>query len=148
MRDVEPRAEGRGREHGDDGHAVHVVGDGFPGCDAETAPAFALCGFEALEEVQEGEGGGGLGGRLWGGDLGEGCWVVSIRWIGLLKWGRWGSVWLPDWRVHGFSIVAAVCGALETASRILLDSEPTFEVAVSGGESGVVMIGLLNLFPN
>ena len=64
-----------------------------------------------------------------------------------MKGARWRSVCLPDWRDHGFSRVAAVCGALETASRTLLDLEPTFEVAVSGGESGVVMIGLLNLFP-
>ena len=39
-------------------------------------------------------------------------------------------------------------GALETASRILLDSGRTFGVALSGGESGVVMIGLVSLFPN
>ena len=70
MRDVEPGAEGGGRQHGDDGHAVHVVGDGLAGADVEAAPAFALGGFEALEEVEEGEGGGG--GRVGWGD-GGGC---------------------------------------------------------------------------
>ena len=40
-----------------------------------------------------------------------------------------------------------MCGALETASRIPLDSEPTFEVALPGGESGAVMIGLVTFFP-
>ena len=50
-----------------------MVGDGLPRCDTETAPAFALCGFEALEEVQEGKGGGASGGRLYGREFGEGC---------------------------------------------------------------------------
>ena len=57
-------------------------------------------------------------------------------------------MWLPDWRDHGFSVVAAMGGALETASRILLDSERTFGVVLSGGECGVVMIGLVIFFPN
>ena len=39
-------------------------------------------------------------------------------------------------------------GALETASRILVGSERTFGVALSGGESGVVMIGLVIFFAN
>ena len=32
-----------------------MVGDRFAVVDAEAAPAFALGGFEALEEVEEGE---------------------------------------------------------------------------------------------
>ncbi len=43
-------------------HAVHVVGDGFA-IDAETAPAFAFCGLQALKEVEEGNGRGGV--LLW-----------------------------------------------------------------------------------
>ena len=57
VRDVETRSEGGGSEHSDNGHAVHVVGYGFAGCDVEAAPAFALRGFKALEEVEEGDGG-------------------------------------------------------------------------------------------
>ena len=41
-----------------------------------------------------------------------------------------------------------MCGVLETASKILLDSGRTFEVVLSGGESGAVMIGLVIFFPN
>lgn len=56
------RGERRRREHGDDGHAVHVVADGFAVIDAEAAPARALGGLEAFEQVEEGEGrGGGFG---------------------------------------------------------------------------------------
>lgn len=56
--------EGRRAEEGDDGHAVHVVGDGFAVVDVEAAPALAFGGLEALEEVEEGEWGGGVGGGL------------------------------------------------------------------------------------
>jgi len=52
---VELGGEGGWTEHGDDGHAVHMVGDGFAMVDAEATPAFALGCFEALEEVEEGE---------------------------------------------------------------------------------------------
>lgn len=59
-----------------------MVGDGLAGCDGEAPPAFAFGRLEALEEVEEGEGGCGGGGVLggwWvgcvggGGDCGEGC---------------------------------------------------------------------------
>ena len=49
--------EGGRSKHGDDGHAVHMVGDGFAVFDAEAAPAFALSGLEAgqhMEEVKRG----------------------------------------------------------------------------------------------
>ena len=48
---------------------VHVIGDGFAGWDAFAAPAFAFGGLEALEEVEEGEDGGGLGVDRW--EVGE-----------------------------------------------------------------------------
>lgn len=48
-------------EHGDYGHAVHVVGDGFTIVDAEAAPAFAFVRFEAFDCVKEGKGGGSVG---------------------------------------------------------------------------------------
>jgi hypothetical protein len=44
-----------------------VVGDGFA-IDSETAPAFALGGLEAFEEVEEGDWRGGV--LFWG--VGEG----------------------------------------------------------------------------
>ena len=65
MRDVQSGAEGGRGQHRHDGHAVHVVGDGFAVVDVEAAPAFAFGGFEAREEVEEGEGGGWLGGCWW-----------------------------------------------------------------------------------
>ena len=72
VRDVEAGAQRPRRQHRDDGHAVHVVGDGFAVADAEAPPAFALGGFEAREEVQEGEGGGRLRAGWWGGQECEG----------------------------------------------------------------------------
>jgi len=33
-----------------------VVADRFAVVDAEAAPAFALCGFEALKDVEKGQG--------------------------------------------------------------------------------------------
>jgi hypothetical protein len=47
----------------DQGHAVHVVADGFAVVEAEAAPAFALGGFQAFKHVEEGNGrrGGGFG---------------------------------------------------------------------------------------
>jgi len=37
-----------------------VIGDGFAVVDAEAAPAFAFGRLEALEQVEEGDWGGGL----------------------------------------------------------------------------------------
>ena len=51
--EVEARSKTGGREHGDEGHAVHVVGDGLAGVDAEAAPAFAFGGLEPVEQVEE-----------------------------------------------------------------------------------------------
>jgi len=53
--DIEFAGDGGRAEEGDDGHAVHVVGDGFAVVDAEATPAFAFGCLEALEEVEEGE---------------------------------------------------------------------------------------------
>ena len=53
--EVEAGGKAGGAEHGDEGHAVHVVGDGFAGGEAEAAPAFALGCLEASEEVEEGD---------------------------------------------------------------------------------------------
>lgn len=67
VRDVEFGCQlGRGK-HRHDRHAVHVVGDGFA-IDAEAAPAFTLCGLQALKEVEEGNGCRGV--LLW--RVGEG----------------------------------------------------------------------------
>lgn len=106
-----------------------MVGDGFPGFDAEAPPAFAFGGFEALEEVQEGEGGGWLGGAGEGGwwEGGEG-WGLLLA-FGRVGWGGEGEVkvrYLPPWTDHGSSGAAGGGGALEvlaTASRTALDSE-------------------------
>lgn len=129
-----------------------MVGDGLAGCDAETAPAFALRGFEALEEVEEGEGRGGLGGRLWVGEFGEGCGLSVSGWLYVEVRSRGKAEVeeqsLPDWTDHGSSRAAAGGGPLETASRISLGSERTFEVALSGGESGADMVVLLASCPN
>ena len=38
-----------------------MVGDALAVVDAEAPPSFALVGFEALEGVEEGEGGGAVG---------------------------------------------------------------------------------------
>ena len=82
VRDVEPAGadERGGREHRHDGHAVHVVGDGFArrGQDVEAAPAFAFGRLEALEEVEEGE--GGCRGR--GRGRGGGCCCCCCWWVG------------------------------------------------------------------
>lgn len=100
-RDVEGGAEGEGAEEGEDRHAVHVVGDGFGGGDAEAAPAFAGGGFEAFEDVEVGEGGGGVGWRGvgdggedcgWGVSGGCGLWVVGGR--GEREWGCGGEEYL------------------------------------------------------
>ena len=61
---VEAWGEAAGREHGDEGHAVHVVGDGLAGGDAEAAPAFAFGGLESVEEMEEGDW-ARLGGGWW-----------------------------------------------------------------------------------
>lgn len=53
--DVELAAYRRGRHHGQDAHAVHVVGDALAVVDAEAAPTGALGGLEALEKVEEGD---------------------------------------------------------------------------------------------
>ena len=46
--DVQLGAHRLGRQHGEDAHAVHVVGDALAVVDAEAAPARALGGLEAL----------------------------------------------------------------------------------------------------
>ena len=71
-REVELGGEGGGAEEGYQSHAVHVVADGFAVVEAEAAPAFALGGLEALEEVEEGDRGGGRGLRTVG-DVFENC---------------------------------------------------------------------------
>jgi len=71
MWDVDAGGEGRGCEHGDERHAVHVVGDGLGVVEAEAAPAFTLGGFEALEEVEEGDWGRSFGSWKAGGKSGE-----------------------------------------------------------------------------
>lgn len=60
--DIEFAGERGGGHHGKNRHAVHVVANGFAVGDAEAAPPRALGGFEALKEVEEGNGGvGGFG---------------------------------------------------------------------------------------
>lgn len=54
MRDVEAGGEGRWAQHGQDGHAVHVVRNGFAMVYAEAAPSFTGGGFQAFQEVEEG----------------------------------------------------------------------------------------------
>lgn len=54
---VESRGKRSGSHHGEDGHAVHVVGNGLAIVNAEAAPASALGSLEALEQVEEGDGG-------------------------------------------------------------------------------------------
>ena len=54
---------------------------------------------------------------------------------------KWRGLGLPVWTDHWPSGGTAVGGALESAFRISLGSDETFEVALSGGESGVDMIG-------
>ena len=76
MRDVEFGSQGGGSEHGDYGHAVHVVGDGFAVEEAHAPPAFAFGGFEAREEVEEGDGCWVVG-RGWGGESGEDWGVLD-----------------------------------------------------------------------
>ena len=49
-----------------------MVGDRLAPCDVEAAPSFALFGFEALEEVEEGDGGDGV---FWVGDV----WVEVLE---------------------------------------------------------------------
>lgn len=71
---VEPVGEAAGREHGDDGHAVHVVGDGLAGGDAEAAPSLALGGLEPVEQVEEGDW-AWLGWCWWVGERGEGFFL-------------------------------------------------------------------------
>lgn len=56
-----------------------MVGDGFAVGDAEAAPAFAGGGLEALDGVEEGEGGGWVGGDgvgKGGEDIGDGPGLV------------------------------------------------------------------------
>ena len=56
---VEAGSEGWRRDECHDSHAVHVICNRFTMIDTEAAPAFALGGFEALEEVEEADGCGG-----------------------------------------------------------------------------------------
>lgn len=60
--DIEFLAEWGWAEHCEDRHSVHVVGDGFERGDREAAPAFAGGGLQALEDVEEGDGGCWIGG--------------------------------------------------------------------------------------
>jgi hypothetical protein len=53
---IQLRAYGLWRHHGEDAHAVHVVGDALAVLDAEAAPTCALGGLEALEQVEKGNG--------------------------------------------------------------------------------------------
>lgn len=55
---VDAVAQGRGAQHADHGHAVHVVGDGLAARDAEAPPAFPLGRLEPLEHVEVGDRGG------------------------------------------------------------------------------------------
>lgn len=57
---VDAVAQGRGAQHADHGHAVHVVGDGLAARDAEAPPALALGRLEPLEHVEVGDRGGGV----------------------------------------------------------------------------------------
>lgn len=97
-RDVEAGGERGGGQHGEDGHAVHVVCDRFTVGDAEAAPAFARGGFEAGEEVEEGEwccwGGSGCGWRRKGGEDCEGLLGGSKFLRGLGR--RRGGGRVPD----------------------------------------------------
>lgn len=78
-----------------------MVGDGFAVVDGEAAPAFALGGFEELEEVEEGEGGCGCGcgggGGEGGGEVGEG-WgggdLLGLVGLGVGKDGEGAVVYL------------------------------------------------------
>lgn len=50
--DVELGGQGGRGHHRHDRHAVHMVGDGLA-INPKTAPAFALGGLEALDQVEE-----------------------------------------------------------------------------------------------
>ena len=128
-----------------------MVGNGFAGRDAEAAPAFAFGGLEALEEVEEGEGGERLGAWWWCGKVCE-CWVllvlgslcfiliyVEVESKGMAREVR--QLCVPDWTDHACFGVAAVCGTLEVASGVSLGLAGGIEVAWVGGGSGADMIG-------
>ena len=69
---VELRGEGGGRAHQDDGHPVHVVGDGLGVRDTEAGPAGTRGRLEAFDQVEEGDGRAGRWGegrKEGGGDL-------------------------------------------------------------------------------
>jgi len=53
---IEARGERRRAEHGDDGHAVHVVGDRFAVVDTDSAPALALGSLQTFKKVEERDG--------------------------------------------------------------------------------------------
>ena len=54
VRDIEAGGEGGWAQQGEDGHAVHVVRNGFAMVYAEAAPSFTGGGFQAFQEVEEG----------------------------------------------------------------------------------------------
>lgn len=54
-RDVDLGCQGRRGHHRHDRHAVHMVRDGLAIIDAEAAPALALGGLKALDQVEEGD---------------------------------------------------------------------------------------------
>lgn len=72
VRNVDSRGEGGRSEHGDEGHAVHVVGNRFTAgrrlagvqqsCGGEnvlintkSTPSFSLGGLKALQDMEEGD---------------------------------------------------------------------------------------------
>ena len=61
-----------------------MVGDGFAVEEAHAAPAFAFGGFEAGEEVEEGDWCGGGVGWGWGGEGGEDWVSWRLDWGGEL----------------------------------------------------------------
>jgi hypothetical protein len=51
--DIELRGDRLGGHHGEDTHAVHVVGDGFSIVDSKSDPARSFGGLQSLKEVEE-----------------------------------------------------------------------------------------------
>jgi hypothetical protein len=102
MGDIQFRRERSRRKHSDQGHAIHVVGDGFTSeswvstsgrrskpagglpRDAESAPAFTLGELEAFKHMEEWNRGVGIchGGAAWKGcenSLDRPLWCCGVR---------------------------------------------------------------------